>query len=116
MAISVAHHPRALVVSVSDEVDPELWHLLAGSLDVVARSGPLIIDLSRITLNLGSGIGSFVERLGTRETSVPCALVVPRLTARRLFRRLGLSQAVGLFLSLEAALAAVAPSADVGPR
>jgi hypothetical protein len=105
--ISVRHQLRAHIVSLTGVADAELLAMLLDTVRQLAiEDGPVVVDLSEVTLVAPDALRSTLVGLAT----VPTLRVVSRRdTARVILLRCGLAPGM-LFANVDDALGAVAPA------
>lgn len=111
MSVQVSHVASGLVVAVQDVYQLDVVSRLAGQLGP-SPAAALVIDVSGMTMTPSGGAEVLAGRV--RAVAAECrwhrwSLVAARLSARRVLRQLLAGTAIGVFPSVDAALAALPP-------
>lgn len=111
MSVQVFHVAGGLVVALEDVSQLEVVSHLVGHL---ASSPPaaVVVDVSAMTMTPSGGAGVLAGRMRAAAAEYRrhrWSLVAARLTARRILRPLFAGTAIGVFPTIDAALAAVPP-------
>ncbi len=111
MSVQVTHVAGALVVAVQDVSQLDVVSRLAGQLGA-SPAAAVVVDVSAMTMTPNGGAEVLAGRV--RAAAAECrwhrwSLVAARLTARRILRQLFAGTAIGVFPTVDAALAAVPP-------
>lgn len=111
MGVQITHVPGGLVAAVQDVSQLDLVSRLVGRLEP-SPPAAVVVDVSDLTMAPSGGVDQLVGRLRAAAAESRWhrwSLVAARLTARRILRQLCADTTIGVFPSVEAALAAVPP-------
>lgn len=111
MTVQVTHVAGGLVVAVQDVSQLDVVSHLAGQL-APSSAAAVVVDVSALTMTPNGGaelLARWVQVAAAECRWHRWSLVAPRLTARRVLRQLIAGTAIGVYPSVEAALAAAPP-------
>ncbi|MEE1799399.1 STAS domain-containing protein [Streptomyces sp. JV176] len=105
MRVATGQNGDAVVVTVSGDLDVENIAPLVTALTEAGESatGPVVVDLSRITFADSTTVNVLLQAHGTLGPRL--RLAQPSSFVQRLFDVIGLEQAVPVYATIEAALA-----------
>jgi hypothetical protein len=102
LTVNVRDHTGMPVVKLAGAGCSDLLTRVADGIGAVADGGPVVIDMSEVTLNHPECIHEFVRALCEATTDV--RLVTSRLTARRVVRWCRPPSSAAVFASVDEAL------------
>lgn len=117
MSVQVTHMAGGLVVAVQDVSQLDVVSRLAGQLGP-SSAAAVVVDVSAMTMTASGGAEVLARRMRAAAAECPWhrwSLVAARLTARRILRQLFAGTAIGIFPTVDAALAAVPPGLTSTP-